>query len=175
MNEWYYTADQHFDHPFMCSHRGFSSVARMDKILIEAWNDTVKASGIIVICGDFFWSKNPYYVEKILKRLKGNKIFVKGNHDYWVKKLKYPFRRIYQKNLKFGNGNNQYIVCCHYPMASWNRKMYGAWQIHGHTHGNYPPLPNQIDVSVDNAKTMLGEWRPFTHAEIKYLLTTKEK
>ena len=164
---WYFTADLHFDHPFMSGMRGYECPTFMDNDLIEAWNDTVKPNGVVVVMGDIFWhTMNMNYNLNVWEKLNGNKIIVKGNHDYWLKKAKLPFKRIYQRKLY-----NQYIVCCHYPMMSWNRKQYGALMLHGHCHGSMPPLPRQLDVGVDNAEVLLGERRPFTFKEMLYLTT----
>jgi calcineurin-like phosphoesterase family protein len=163
---WYFTADLHFDHPYMAQDRGFPYVTKMDKHLIEMWNKTVKPNGVVVVLGDVFWTDHVDYNLKVWKELNGNKLIVKGNHDYWLKKAKLDCKRIYQRKIY-----NFYVVCCHYPMMSWNRKQHGAIHLHGHSHGAIDPLPNMLDVGVDNALTMLGEYRPFTFKEILYLTT----
>lgn len=164
---WYFTADLHFDHPWITGHRGYDCITDMDNDLIRLWNETVKPNGVVVVMGDIFWTThNMNYNLKIWEELNGNKIIVKGNHDYWLKKSKFPFKRIYQRKLY-----DFFIVCCHYPLMSWNRKQHGAIHLHGHCHGTMPPLPNMLDVGVDNALIMLGERRPFTFKEALYLTT----
>ena len=50
------------------------------------WNETVKEDDLVVIPGDISWET---YLEdterdfKFLDNLNGNKILLKGNHDYW--------------------------------------------------------------------------------------------
>ena len=50
------------------------------------WNKKVSAEDIVLIAGDISWAmrfdeaKNDL---KYLKSFKGNKVFIKGNHDYW--------------------------------------------------------------------------------------------
>ena len=52
----------------------------------ENWNKTVKNDDTVIIAGDFSWAM---YLEetledfKFLNKLNGNKIILKGNHDYW--------------------------------------------------------------------------------------------
>ena len=45
----------------------------------------------------------------------------------------------------------QTIVLSHYPMAEWDRKHYGSWHLHGHSHCKHIAKPGElkIDVGVD--------------------------
>ena len=57
----------------------------LDKI-IDSWNSLVKDDDIVVLAGDFSWAMKLEEVEKdfdFLKNLKGTKILIRGNHDYW--------------------------------------------------------------------------------------------
>jgi len=54
------------------------------------------------------------------------------------------------------------IILSHFPYATWNRSHYGSLHFHGHSHGNLPHIKNRLDVGVDNAYKLLGEYRPFT-------------
>lgn len=176
MHKWYFTGDHHFDHPFFAEKRGFSYVTAMDSHLIEMWNMTVPKSAVIITAGDFSLSSNLPYVLNIIKKLYGNIIFVKGNHDYWMKKAKIPFKRIYNKKLiNEKTAKIKHIVVCHYPMRSWDRSRYGSWNLHGHCHGAIKPLKNQLDVGVDNAKILLGEYRPFSFEEVKNIIKINSK
>jgi calcineurin-like phosphoesterase family protein len=49
----------------------------MNDRLIKNWNNRVKDTDTIFILGDFDWKNN----NAIKHKLKGNKIFIKGNHD----------------------------------------------------------------------------------------------
>lgn len=164
---WFFTADQHIDHPFCAKLRGFSTTYQHDKAILNGYRSVVRGGDVVVLLGDVFWSK--ISAAKHWSKLAGNKILVKGNHDYWVKHLKIPFRRIYNKTLKI-DGVKQHIVCCHYPLLSWNRKTYGALHLHGHCHGTRLPDWHRLDVGVDVAKILFGEYRPFSLEEIMYLL-----
>jgi len=167
----WYTADLHLDHPFMASNRGFRYQAAHDYAIVEAWNSVVKGGDCVVVCGDVFWETEPTYTTKMWKTLNGTKVLVKGNHDYWVKRTKIQFRRIYEKKVKIKKGGpHQYVVACHYPMLTWNKKQHGAIHVHGHSHGNILPCQGRMDIGVDVAKIMLGDWRPFSFDEVNYLL-----
>lgn len=52
----------------------------------EDWNEKVNDDDIVLLCGDLSWAmKLEDAIEdiKLLNSLKGKKILLKGNHDYW--------------------------------------------------------------------------------------------
>ncbi|MBD5082480.1 MAG: serine/threonine protein phosphatase [Ruminococcaceae bacterium] len=55
--------------------------------ITENWNNLVNDDDTVVVNGDISWAMSLEDTEKdfeyINNRLKGNKIFTKGNHDYW--------------------------------------------------------------------------------------------
>ena len=55
------------------------------------WEKTVKENDLVVLPGDFSWSmylKDTYKDFEYLNKLPGEKILLKGNHDYWWTTLK---------------------------------------------------------------------------------------
>ena len=84
----YFTADAHFGHANiikMCE-RPFPDVETMNVSMIAAWNERVHGNDTVYIVGDmFFRCPAP---ENILKRLKGKKRLIVGNHDgTWMSKV----------------------------------------------------------------------------------------
>ena len=57
----------------------------MEKIKAD-WNNKVSDGDVVLLCGDTSWgtvlSEGVYDLES-LRELKGKKVFVRGNHDYW--------------------------------------------------------------------------------------------
>ncbi len=50
------------------------------------WNEKVSDEDIVLICGDTSWGTvlgEGLYDLHSLKNLKGKKVFIRGNHDYW--------------------------------------------------------------------------------------------
>ncbi|MDE5943228.1 MAG: metallophosphoesterase [Clostridia bacterium] len=50
------------------------------------WNEKVSDEDIVLICGDTSWGTvldEGLYDLRTLKDLKGKKVFIRGNHDYW--------------------------------------------------------------------------------------------
>jgi len=78
----YFTADQHFGHANIIKlcNRPFSDVQEMDEALITNWNRRVTNGDTIYIIGDLFF-RNSVPAEEYLKRLKGRKHLILGNHD----------------------------------------------------------------------------------------------
>ena len=77
----YFTSDQHFGHfnIIRLSRRPFKTVDEMDETMVERWNAKVRDDDTVYVLGDLFFRAAT--VEPILKRLKGHKHLVLGNHD----------------------------------------------------------------------------------------------
>lgn len=145
--EWWFTSDQHFDHVNIIEYcnRPFADVEEMNQALIDNWNSVVSPADTVVVLGDVGLFSDPELVRyKFLRHLKGNKIFVKGNHDHWLRGAEKRYMYIHKCN-------GIMIHCSHYPLRTWaasNRK--ACLQLHGHTHAALEPYENQWDVGVDN-------------------------
>lgn len=139
--EYFFTADEHYGHENIIKYcnRPFSSIEEMNEYLIEQHNSVVKKGDISIHVGDFALLPKDE-VGKIISRLNGQNIFLKGSHDRWGSNL--PF--LWEKTL-----DGEMVVCCHYPMLSWPRSHHGSWLLHGHTHGRLRAYPGILDVGVD--------------------------
>lgn len=54
--------------------------------IIKDWNNKVKDDDIVLIAGDISWAMKIEETKEdflFLEKLKGKKIIIKGNHDYW--------------------------------------------------------------------------------------------
>lgn len=78
----------------------------------ENWSAVVKECDIVVMPGDFSWATYLDQAEedfKFLGSLPGEKIMLKGNHDYWwetVTKMKSFLERIEVDNIEFLYNNS---------------------------------------------------------------------
>lgn len=143
----FFTADEHYGHKNIIRYcnRPFSSVDVMDKVLIDRHNTVVGWNDIVIHAGDFTL-QNTEAALKIIAKLNGVHIFLKGSHDYWLTSMAHlHFGHIWEKRIK-----DLYVVVCHYPMRSWPRSFHGSFNLHGHCHGRMEPLKNQLDIGVDN-------------------------
>jgi len=78
--KYFFTSDTHFGHKNIIDYckRPFSSVEEMDNKIIQNWNKTVSKKDTVFFLGDFCVGGN---FENYRKKLNGNIIFIKGNHD----------------------------------------------------------------------------------------------
>lgn len=84
--------------------------------IINHWEKTIKESDMVLVLGDTSWGINIDEAKPdidIIEKLPGDKILIKGNHDYWwstVNKLNNTF-----KELNFLQNNyyeyNGYAIC----------------------------------------------------------------
>lgn len=158
---WFFTSDFHFDHKNVIKYcnRPFEDIEQHNEGLIANVNEKVRPVDHLVIAGDVaLYHKTEIIYKKFLNRLNGNKIILKGNHDYWIPKG--TGRYLYHVTIE-----KQFIAVSHYPMRSWNRSCHGSWNLHGHTHALMPPLRNQYDISVDN-----NNYYPVSFDEIKVIM-----
>ena len=154
----YYIADLHLGHDNIrrLSSRPFSTVKEMDETIIKNWNKKVTDNDDVYILGDFsFKSEDPI---EYLKRLKGRKHLIVGNHD--TKLLKNPACRKYFVeivDMKMINDDGTQIVLCHYPLVEWNGYYRGILHFYGHVHNTYHnettryarDMKNAYNVGVD--------------------------
>lgn len=86
----FFTADTHFGrgNVIQLCDRPFSSVEEMDETMIQNWNGRVSGNDTVYILGDMFFRNAN--AQDILKRLKGKKRLIVGNHDgSWMTKFDY--------------------------------------------------------------------------------------
>lgn len=182
----FFTSDLHFGHENVIkySNRPFLSVEEMDQTLVDNWNNVVKEKDTVIIAGDIAMRYSSNYAYNIVKKLKGHKHLVFGNHDKAIKKNK-DFVNLFESvsdlltvkvQDKEAIGGTRRIVVCHYPMLVWDRSHYGAWHLHGHCHGTLPDDNTSLrfDIGVD-AWTTDGTklYRPIEYNEIKERMKLK--
>lgn len=66
--------------------------------------------------------------------------------------------------------SKQLIILSHYPFQSWRDIGKGSIHLHGHTHGNINSMKNRLDVGLDSAFKMFGEYKPFGFDNIVEIL-----
>ena len=87
MVDTWFTSDTHFGHANMIKYedRPFKNVTEMTEKLISNWNERVKEEDNIFFLGDFCFSGGSqgeeFKAKDYIKKLNGNIVFVKGNHD----------------------------------------------------------------------------------------------
>lgn len=86
----YVISDTHFGQWFAnwFFNRPFKNVKDMNEQLIKNWNEVVNDEDLIIIVGDFY-AGNRIFLRQLVESLNGEKILVKGNHDF-----KYRYRKL---------------------------------------------------------------------------------
>jgi len=182
MNKLFLTSDFHFSHKNIIKYcnRPFSSVEEMDKKLIQNINDIVGEEDVLWFLGDFCFARHDYF--EVAKRYRDrihckNVSCIFGNHDGKEIAPLFSSAQDYAE-IKW---QGQMIVVCHYLMAVWNRSHHGAIHCYGHSHSTVEkwadkvmPGRRSIDVGVDNAAKILGEYRPFSFEEIMGIMKNKK-
>lgn len=173
----WFTSDNHFYHKniIRLSNRPFADLTEMHEAFIEDWNKKVKPTELVYVIGDFsFSSTGP--TKKIMDRLLGKKILIKGNHDMPAHKmLAAGFDEVHE-NIFIELGGHK-VFLSHYPyhpMIAYgkypNETVIGypvgykidsrylhkrivddgqSWLVHGHVHGAWKQNGRQINVGVD--------------------------
>lgn len=131
-----YIADLHLSHANIIrfDSRPFDSVEEMNETIISNWNKKVKSGDTTYILGDFCWGKEPDWI-KILDRLNGNKVLIRGNHDLkqMSKTLKDKF--LYIKDRHEISDCEKKIVLSHYPELAYKSSYNpNVFMLHGHVH-----------------------------------------
>lgn len=171
------------------------SVQRMDDYLIDGINKVVGAGDRLRIIGDFCFCDRKFLNEtamRYLNRIKCKNIhLVYGNHDedgYTDEGEAGPYYPEQDIGQNFTSSchydefkvNGQKIVLFHYAGVVWNKSHHSAWFLCGHSHTTLNPWLNThmgnakiMDVGVDHAAILFGEYRPFTFNEIKKYMDTR--
>ena len=132
----FYISDTHFGHKNILKYdaRPYFTVEEMDADLIKRWNSVVKKDDTVYHLGDFSWLK-PDGEHEILRQLNGNKILIRGNHDYkptedWTAVLSVA---------EIVDGDRR-VVLSHFPIASYKNMSHGWYHLYGHVHGAFEDL-----------------------------------
>lgn len=166
----YYISDLHFGHRNVIEMDGrpFETVEEMDETLIQLWNDRVTEADDVYIVGDFAY-RNGFTATWYLRRLKGRKHLIIGNHDQTTiqdEKAVACFASI-EKMLLISD-NDRKVSLCHFPVAEWNGKRRGGYHVHGHLHirrDEVYEFMSRYDKAL-NAGCMINGYRPVTLDEL---------
>lgn len=146
-------SDTHFGQWFANRffNRPFKNTKEMNKKIIDNWNKEVSENDIVIIVGDFY-SGSYKFLENLIDQLNGEKVLIKGNHDfgYRYKKLVKDGRiEVYDK--LYLKGDNLNILFSHIAMPILPKN---TLNIHGHYHRKFRPFnlnkKHYFNVCVDH-------------------------
>jgi calcineurin-like phosphoesterase family protein len=170
LNNVFVTSDHlfHNENIIKFRERPFADVSEMDSALIDNWNKIVRPQDWIIHLGGFTL-EGGRVAQEFFAQLNGDICMLSypWHHDKrWLKtnlplKSKsgfdvrlWPSMVVLEVPQLGKNGYPLAITLCHYPLSVWDRKHFGAWHLHGHSHGNYQYVAGDcaLDVGVDSNK-----------------------
>ena len=170
----YLLPDAHYGHKNIIkfSNRPFKDVDHMNEELIKAWNRVVGEDDEVYHLGDVSLC-NAEKTKEILYRLNGKIYLIHGNHEKSALDKQYNRDRFeWVKPKAEIRIDGQDITLDHYAGRVWNKSHHGAWMLYGHSHDSMETEAwgRSMDVGVDSAARILGEYRPFSLREIKNIM-----
>lgn len=177
MTNIWFTGDTHFGHKNIIRYckRPFENIEEHDQTLIDNWNALVKPGDKVYHLGDFGFGSQDF-LTKTAAALSGQKYLIRGNHDRAFRKVDKTEHFLWVKDLfelKVPDeemDHKQSITLCHYAFEVWNKRHFGSFHLHGHSHGTLQSSDHQarLDVGVD-----VHDYKPISYEEVKYHMTRK--
>jgi len=143
----------------------FSDSSEMDHVLIKNWNYTIGPNTRIYCLGDLRYGLNAEPATQYRKRLRGDIVFIRGNHDD-PETGTVPFVETEYENEKF--------LLIHDPADA--PPSFDGWVIHGHHHNNdlrHYPFMNFTGRRVNVSAEVIG-YKPVSLHEIVQQIRERE-
>ena len=129
------TSDTHFGHTGVCHFtnkdgskmRPWTDPDEMDEEMVKRWNETVRPNDKVYHLGDVVINRKAL---KIMSRLNGDKVLIRGNHDIFRDdEYRQYFRELRAYHVMNG------MILSHIPIHEESLGRFGV-NIHGHLHTN---------------------------------------
>lgn len=189
----FFTSDLHFGHEKVIrfDNRPFNTVEEMDEEMIKRWNAKVGKGDIVYVLGDFIWKAATNEAVSIIRRLNGQIILIKGNHDRFLhnaaaKKALAGIKDYDDICVTLEDGTTRRCILSHYFIPFYNGHRYQAIHLHGHSHfteesAEEVRITTELnekgyDLKIYNVGCMYWNYTPVTLDEIlekKYEWTSK--
>ena len=161
-NNLFFISDTHFGHENIlaadfedrANRLNVTNIEEHDEALITKWNNTVSDSDLVFILGDFSFYKAKQTMN-ILKRLNGDKVLIRGNHDGLFLDDKDFDKSLFKEiaDYKEIQYKNQNMCLMHYPINEFKHKNKdeNPWiMVHGHLHSRCKLVPrHSFNVGAD--------------------------
>ena len=139
-------SDTHFGHTGVCRFtrndgvtklRPWDSAEEMDEAMVKAWNERVKPTDKVYHLGDVVIARKAL---KIMERLNGDKVLIRGNHDIFRDdEYREHFRELRAYHVMNG------LILSHIPVHEASLGRFGC-SIHGHLHANRVMKARGVDA-----------------------------
>ena len=187
----WFTSDTHFGHKNIVSKescwsdksgcRDFPTKEAMSQNIVNNINKYVKEDDILIHLGDWSFGGIGNIWEYRKQIICENIYLTSGNHDNNIKKnYKLPNCEGVNAQDLFTVVDNylelsvekELICCMHFPIEEWNDRHEVSYMLHGHQHARNTYKKHRLDVGLDNAYKLFGEYRPFSYRDIKQIFKT---
>lgn len=177
----WFSSDFHFGHTniagpkvskWKAGYRDFESVHEMNKTLTQTINKYVKPEDTLYYLGDFAFGGHtniPTYRHSLQVQTIHA---LRGNHDDHIMKYKDIFTSIQDVCILTVPPFNFWLS--HYSHRVWIGSHKGYIHLYGHSHDSIADHGKSMDVGVDVAYRLFGEYRPFSMDEIVQIMNKKE-
>ena len=151
-------SDTHFGHVGVCKFtnkdgskmRPWTDPDEMDEEMVKRWNETVRPNDKVYHLGDVVINRKAL---KIMHRLNGDKVLIRGNHDIFRDdEYREHFRELRAYHVMNG------MILSHIPIHTESLGRFGV-NIHGHLHAN------RVMKNVWANKVSIHDPRPYTIEE----------
>ena len=139
-------SDPHFGHQGVCKFmrndgvtklRPWDNAEEMDEHLVKVYNERVKPNDKIYFLGDVVINRKAL---KIMHRLNGDKVLIRGNHDIFRdNEYREHFRELRAYHVMNG------MILSHIPVHEASISRFGC-NIHGHLHANRVMKARGVDT-----------------------------
>lgn len=187
MNKTFFTADTHFGHKNIASkncsqwdsgYRIFKSLAEHDAAIVKNINSMVAEDDTLWHMGDWSFGgiDNIFHFRKQLRCQ--NIHLILGNHDHHIEHNKDGARGLFKSVSKMNDItiDKQKFILLHYSMRVWEGSHKGFIHLYGHSHNSleWQPHGKSMDVGIDAAYNLFGEYRPFELNEILSIMAKRD-
>jgi hypothetical protein len=142
-------SDTHFGHMGVCRFtrndgvtklRPWDNADEMDEEMVKRWNETVRPNDKVYHLGDVVINRKAL---KIMHRLNGDKVLIRGNHDIFRdEEYREHFRELRAYHVMNG------MILSHIPIHTESLGRFGV-NIHGHLHANRVMRPGHWNVGTE--------------------------
>ena len=139
------TSATHFGHTGVCRFRNiegskmrpWTDPDEMDEEMVKRWNETVRPNDKVYHLGDVVINRKAL---KIMHRLNGDKVLIRGNHDIFKDDdYREHFRELRAYHVMNG------MILSHIPIHSDSLGRFGT-NIHGHLHAHRVKRARGVDA-----------------------------
>ena len=171
----HFTADLHLDHENVLAMSGrlFPNILEHDNHMIAQIN---RSSLVATGCSSWATWRGTRSRTTWTGLLCKDVHLIWGNHD----KANYGNKFKTAEDVVEIKVGEHKVFLSHYPHAFWPASHHGAFHLYGHCHRQREatldaafPGRRSLDVGVDNALHLLGEYRPFRDDEIVSILGSR--